>query len=563
MGYTLGMPSLKLSNTAGKGGKHCGNFKKVTEEALGERLGQDLDINHDLTHSNEYLTDIKTATQLQQLSQDWIENYNRRIDEENIQIEEDIKKAVKEFNEGREEKLTKVKALKAINDERRANKQEPLQTKRHIRDDAVVMCATIIKPSAEFMSTLNKEDQRQLLLDTYDKLKEIVGGQNMKAAVIHYDELVPHLHTFWMPETEDGRLCAKEMHGLKFLGTLNREMPAYLRSKGWDIDDCNAYDAEEEQRKKEEMGEKAYKKAKQEKRQNQGRSSSKFKYEVQKEVAKLEEQETELIDSISEKKDKEAVITNSIKEIEKELEAKKEELDQQILAIDLGKSYPQKVDAPAFSRPEEDKNTWINNNLNPDLKLFEKIKEQKQLGEAWEERTNAYKLYDTQIAEWKVKEKEWRKDYSNLSAIQESRNRWEEKLNEADTTLNKAKNEALLIIERSKEDAAARNAAVSKKESDVEIKEKKLNTCISEFEKERMTMTQNYNKYAIHLKKLKAKIEAEVLRRTSLLLQSQRHSTENLNFIERIRMELINKNAERQSKVKERIKEIEEYTRSR
>ena len=78
-----------------------------------------------------------------------------------------------------------------------------------------------------------------------------------------------------------------------------------------------------------------------------------------------------------------------------------------------------------------------------------------------------------------------------------------------------------------------------------------------------MTMTQNYNKYAIHLKKLKAKIEAEVLRRTSLLLQSQRHSTENLNFIERIRMELINKNAERQSKVKERIKEIEEYTRSR
>lgn len=380
MGYTLGMPSLKLSNTAGKGGKHCGNFKKVTEEALGERLGQDLDINHNLTHSNEYLTDINTSAQLQIMSQKWIEDYNRKVDAENIQIEEDIKKAVKEYNDTHEEKLTKVKALKAINDERRSNNQDPLQTKRHIRDDAVVMCATIIKPSAEFMSTLNKEDQRQLLLDTYDKLKEIVGSQNMKAAVIHYDELVPHLHTFWMPETEDGRLCAKEMHGLKFLGTLNREMPAYLRSKGWDIDDCNAYDAEEEQRKKEEMGEKAYKQAKQEKRQNQGRSSSKFKHEVQKEVEELEKKETELIDSISEKSKKEAEINNNIKEIQEDFEVKKEEITKKLtpLKTELDRYLNLEISAKNNISLEEKKMPLSNKRVSVDIAELEKIKQQAQ-----------------------------------------------------------------------------------------------------------------------------------------------------------------------------------------
>lgn len=380
MGYTLGMPSLKLSNTAGKGGKHCGNFKKVTEEALEERLGQDLDINHNLTQNNEYLTEIKKAAELQSISETWIKNYNDRVDKENIQIEEEIKKAVKEYNDTHEEKLTKVKALKAINDERRANKQEPLQTKRHIRDDAVVMCATIIKPSAEFMSTLKADDQRQMLLDAYDKLKEIVGESNMKAAVIHYDELVPHLHTFWMPETEDGRLCAKEMHGLKFLGTLNREMPAYLRSKGWDIDDCNAYDAEEEQRKKEEMGEKAYKQAKQEKRQNQGRSSSKFKHEVQKEVEELEKKETELIDSISEKSKKEAEINNNIKEIQEDFEVKKEEITKKLtpLKTELDRYLNLEISAKNNISLEEKKMPLSNKRVSVDITELEKIKQQAQ-----------------------------------------------------------------------------------------------------------------------------------------------------------------------------------------
>ena len=38
MGWTIGIPSLKLNNTGTKS-KHCGNFKSVAEEALMERKG--------------------------------------------------------------------------------------------------------------------------------------------------------------------------------------------------------------------------------------------------------------------------------------------------------------------------------------------------------------------------------------------------------------------------------------------------------------------------------------------------------------------------------------------
>lgn len=577
MGYTLGMPSLKLSNTAGKGGKHCGNFKKVTDEALEERLGQDLDINHDKTLSNEYLTEIKTAAELQNISETWIKNYNDRIDKENIQIEEDIKKAVKEYNDTHEEKLTKVKALKAINDERRANKQEPLQTKRHIRDDAVVMCATIIKPSAEFMSTLSSDAQRQMLLDSYEKLKEIVGESNMKAAVIHNDELVPHLHTFWMPETEDGRLCAKEKHNLKFLGKLNKEMPAYLRSKGWDIDDCNAYDAEEEQRKKEEMGEEAYKKDKQEKRQNRGRSSSKFKYEEQKKVEELEKKETELeisisnkekreaelVKSISEKKQKEENTNAELKEVENKLYDKKDEFEKQVLAFNLGESYPKEIEPPSFPRPDQNKNNWISQRLVPDLNIFEKMKEQKLLGEIWEKQINEYKDYDAKVAERESKVKEWIKDYSSLSEIQDLYKKHTD-LYELEKSLSEEyRRERNTEMERIHKYEVDSKAKLDKRESEVKAKEERVDKRITEIENERNKAVRRYNEDVKILKQFKAKMELEIQKKVSLLLQPKKHFEENLGFADRIRKMFNHKKIEREREAKERIIEIEDYVRSR
>lgn len=572
MGYTLGMPSLKLSNTAGKGGKHCGNFKKVTEEALKERLGQDLDINHDLTQNNEYLTQIKTAADLQNISTTWINTYNKRIEEENIQIEEEIKKAVKEYNDNHDEKLTKIKALKAINDERRANKQEPLQTKRRIRDDAVVMCATIIKPSAEFMSTLTPENQRQMLIDSYEKLKEIVGESNMKAAVIHYDELVPHLHTFWMPETEDGRLCAKEKHGLKFLGTLNKEMPAYLRSKGWDIDDCNAYDAEEEQRKKEEMGTEAYKKEKQEKRNNRGRSSSKFKYEVQKEVDDLKNSYNDLLEKACEVEtdvsimtEKQIKLTSELNNLSIAVEQKKEELYQQVLAIDIGNSYPEKISEPNFPCPDKDKSAWVKTqlNLNPDLNLFERSLKKKELNEEWETKTNEYRMYEEAKKEREKKEESWRKDYNNTAAIQSARLKFEMNQKESEDKIIRAKEEAQKIISNAKQEAITLTKNVQKRENEVEKRENTQIKKEEDFEIYKKTELENIKKNKLSLLKFKAKMDAEIQKKVNIFLQSKRHFSENENFTERIKSIFSHNKIEHEQQAKNRIHEIEREIESR
>lgn len=249
MGYTIGMPSIKLNNV-GQKSKHCGSFKKVAEEALAERLGLDIDINKELTSQNIY-KGFRTAEDLMQYSLEHI--------------------AELDFN-------------------------RPEGT-RKIRADAVVMCGTILKPPAEMMMNLSREQQQKFLEDAVEDFSEIVREDNIKSVVLHFDERVPHAHVFWEPMTADGRLCAKEMHNLKFFGRLNREMPEMLRKQGWDIDNCQAYDKAEEDKKREEMGEEKYREYRKEKRKSRGQDSKEFKEIAEK---KLQETNAEL-DSINAK----------------------------------------------------------------------------------------------------------------------------------------------------------------------------------------------------------------------------------------------------------------------
>ena len=229
MGWTIGIPSLKLNNVGTKS-KHCGNFRSVAEEALSERKGHDLDINPELSAKNIY-TGYRSAAELLAYSTAHCAS------------------------------LTDAKG-------------------RSLRKDAVRMCVTIIKPPVAFMTTLCEKEQQNFLQDGIDKLTEIIGSENIRSIAWHFDEQGPHVHVFWEPLTQDGRLCAKEMHNLTFLGRLNREIPIYLREKGWDIDDCNAYDAAEAALKTE--------KEKAERRQKNGRSSAAYKAAAEQELHTLQ-----------------------------------------------------------------------------------------------------------------------------------------------------------------------------------------------------------------------------------------------------------------------------------
>lgn len=233
MGHMVGMPCMKLNNV-GRKSASCGSFAAVALEALEERQGRDPDIDRELTSDNLY-TGYRTAEELMEYS----------------------RQHVAELSE-----------------------QQRAEGGRGIRSDAVVMCVTVVKPPAAYMATLTREEQIRLLKDADELLDELIGGpQNSKSSVYHFDELGGHLHKFWEPMTDDGRLCAKERMNLKFFAALNKRMPEHLRSRGWDIDDCRAYDEAKEQLKTEQ--EKA------EERRRRGLTSVQYKAQAEAEKNRL------------------------------------------------------------------------------------------------------------------------------------------------------------------------------------------------------------------------------------------------------------------------------------
>lgn len=232
MGWTVGFPSLKLNNMGTKS-KHCGSFSAVAAEALEERRGHDMDIDHEKSFENIY-SGFRSAAELEEYSQ---------------------------------KHVSELSAKQVANGGRK------------IRNDAVVMCATIVKPPAAMMNQISREDQVRFFNNAAQKFADIVGCDNIKSTVIHFDEQGSHMHLFWEPMTKDGRLCAKEQHNLQFLSRINREMPEHLRSCGWDINDCKAYDQAQE----------ALKSAleRSEARANHGRSGVSYKADAEREKLKL------------------------------------------------------------------------------------------------------------------------------------------------------------------------------------------------------------------------------------------------------------------------------------
>lgn len=305
MGYNIGMPCLKL-NTVGAKSKHCGSFSDVSGEALEERKGRDKDIVPELSYLNEY-TGFRTAAELVQYSDEHVKELSE-----------------KQRSEG----------------------------KRGIRNDAVRMVATVIKPPAELMEQMNFEKQREFLAHCNSILAEIIGAERIKSTVMHFDEVSPHLHVFWEPMTDDGRLCCKDVLNLKMYQKINREMPKRLREYGYDIEDCKMYDQAEEERIvaekmeaylqehdaapeelqsiKEKLKEERY----QEVHQKRGRSSAVFKGDIKKENVELLAQKKELEQEISSLEAHRADLVNGIdKEIENIRKIKLEALERELEGI--------------------------------------------------------------------------------------------------------------------------------------------------------------------------------------------------------------------------------------
>ena len=382
MGIHLSSPTIKLNNV-GTTSKKCGDLKKVSAEALSERQGLDRDIDQSRASLNLY-EGYASSAELMAYS----------------------KAHIAELNE-----------------------KAAAEGKRKIRSDAVVMVATVLKPPALFMNGLSREEQIRLLKDGVEGFANIVGKANVKSAAYHFDEQGSHVHVFWEPMTADGRLSAKEAVSLKTFSRINKELPQFMRARGWDIEDCKVYDEAEERAKRKTLGEAEYRKQTAEKRAKNGRSSYKYKAEAEEARRKAEAEVEELETAVSDLRTQVIQQRDEIENLESELFAKRKELET----------------LKATPEPETEEEL----SLMSKVKTFLKKKTVEMSEEVYEKCLGAYSFYHKAKAMLKKAEALIKEGYDNTARkLKERLEKAEKERDEAKHERDKAKAETRAVMEK-------------------------------------------------------------------------------------------------------------------
>ena len=83
------------------------------------------------------------------------------------------------------------------------------------RTDSVRLVETVITASPEFFQGKSMKEIRVFFREALEFIKQKQNPDTIISAVVHMDEKTPHMHLSFVPLTEDGRLCAKEIIGNK------------------------------------------------------------------------------------------------------------------------------------------------------------------------------------------------------------------------------------------------------------------------------------------------------------------------------------------------------------
>lgn len=199
---------------------------------------------------------------------------------------------------------------------------------RKMRADTVCLIFGVIKPPEAFMDTLKKEEKERFLRDALELVDEMlpgitVGGKRQSpvlAAVIHNDEGNPHLHYCYVPwhldiERNRWTLNAKKEFNLKFFNTVNKNLPAKLREKGWkEIEDCHLFEVKREDPEYEKKLQEH-----KEKRKESGLSSTAYKKRMDAEIMDKDEK-------IREKSKKLQNQNNQIKSLKQSIQEKENQV---------------------------------------------------------------------------------------------------------------------------------------------------------------------------------------------------------------------------------------------
>ena len=97
---------------------------------------------------------------------------------------------------------------------------------------------------SELVMTLPQEipivSSKEYFADCLEFLKGQFQEDCIKLAVIHMDETRPHCHCMIEPRTIDNKLSRKEIFTRSYIQNLHREMPKYLNSKGWKLEESKS-----------------------------------------------------------------------------------------------------------------------------------------------------------------------------------------------------------------------------------------------------------------------------------------------------------------------------------
>lgn len=115
------------------------------------------------------------------------------------------------------------------------NRIDDLLLVKAVRKDAVHMCGLIVSSDSAFFEKLPPEETKRFFEESAAFLADFVGSENVISAKVHMDEKTPHMHFLHVPVTEDGRLNANKIYTRESLKKLQTELPAYLQSRGFDL----------------------------------------------------------------------------------------------------------------------------------------------------------------------------------------------------------------------------------------------------------------------------------------------------------------------------------------
>lgn len=208
-------PSNTVNKKTGKKSQTC-PVNLAWQEMNDERIGRDMDIDHDMTHLNVWMEGNS--------SDDVVQIVQNKIDE--------------------------------INRIKREN------GKRALRKDAVSVVEIIEKPNIEYMSELNYEEKVKFLKDSHDTFKQLIHEWNPNWTILesiqHHDEfggLSAHNHNLIMLTTEDDKglptMNAFKEVNLKFYSFMNKNYPKMMRERGYEVEDVRTYDMLTEEEKME------------------------------------------------------------------------------------------------------------------------------------------------------------------------------------------------------------------------------------------------------------------------------------------------------------------------